>query len=361
MSDALRAELVQLTKDLVSFPSVVNRPEQVHAAADYIAAYLEKIPNIHWERVESNGVPSLVATLRPTRSPKLFINGHFDVVDAKDEQWTPVERDGRIYGRGSQDMKASLAVMLRLLKDLAASENPPDVGFQFVGDEEIGGLNSTKYLLDTGWLCDFFIAAEPTDLGICYAQKAATTIYMHLPGQPSHGARPWDGHNPTFDFARGLLALEKHFPVPSPDSWQTTAVPSLVHTTGTAPNQVPPGMNVTIDTRRIAEDSLESILERIQASFPTAQITPPRPGELLNTDPNDPFVQSLAKVTSSFTKHETRLFREHFASDARFYSEHGIPSVCFGPIGAGLHSNDEWVDIASLEQLYDIFQHFITA
>src|SRR5215475_1650607 len=89
-------------------------------------------------------------------------------------------RGGRIYGRGSQDMKGSGAVLLRLLKDLAALDVPPDVGFMFVSDEEIGGANGTGILLEQGWRCGFFLAAEPTDLDICFEQKGAMWVEVHL-------------------------------------------------------------------------------------------------------------------------------------------------------------------------------------
>ena len=56
------------------------------------------------------------------------------------------------------------------------------------------------------------------------------------------------------------------------------------------------------------------------------------------------------------TEEEGKLYREHYASDARFYSDVGIAAVCFGPIGAGLHSDEEWVEIESLETTYHILR-----
>ena len=55
------------------------------------------------------------------------------------------------------------------------------------------------------------------------------------------------------------------------------------------------------------------------------------------------------------------LYREHFASDARFYSDLRIPAVCFGPVGAGLHSDEEWVSIDSLVELYHVLARFVAA
>ena len=186
MNDALRAEVTALTSDLVRFASTADRPDQLRAACDYVAAYAEAKPGLHIHRVECNGVPSVVVTLRDTRTPAIFLNGHIDVVPANPSQFEPELRGGRLYGRATQDMKGSVAVLMRLMRDLAALDAPPDVGFQFVGDEEIGGFDGTGWMLEQGWRCGFFLAAEPTDLAICYAQKGVAWFELKLPGAAAH-------------------------------------------------------------------------------------------------------------------------------------------------------------------------------
>ncbi|HEX9438908.1 MAG TPA: M20/M25/M40 family metallo-hydrolase, partial [Roseiflexaceae bacterium] len=161
---ALLDDLTTLTCDLVAIPSVADRPDQLQAVIDYAELYARDIPGLHIHRADSAGKPSLVVTLRDTRAPAVMLNAHLDVVPARPEQFRPTVRDGRIYGRGSQDMKGSGAVLLRLMKDLAVLAVPPDVGFMFVSDEELGGEDGTGYLLGEGWRCGFFLAAEPTDM-----------------------------------------------------------------------------------------------------------------------------------------------------------------------------------------------------
>ena len=76
----------------------------------------------------------------------------------------------------------------------------------------------------------------------------------------------------------------------------------------------------------------------------------------LHTDQNHPAVQQLAGIVRTVTGLPGYFYREHFGTDARFYSSKGIPAVCCGPIGFGLHSDEEWVDINSLTQTYDVFR-----
>lgn len=360
MTNQLRDELVALTCDLIAFPSTADRLDHVAAAIDYAERYARAIPGVRVQHIGSNGVPNVIATLRDTKTPAYILNAHLDVVPGRPEQFVPVVRDGRIYGRASQDMKGSAAVLLRLMKDLAALPEPPDVGFQFVGDEEIGGFDGTGHILDQGWRTGFFLAAEPTDLQICYAQKGALWIEAELPGRSSHGSRPWDGLNPIAALRDSLVALEKRFPTPDEAAWVTTVVPTIV-SSGDAKNRVPDLVQVTIDSRHIPEESPEEVLAGIQAAFSGGTVrfhSPPSPP--LYTDPNDPQIGKLAECIAAVTGEKGRLYREHFASDARFYSNVGIPSVCFGPVGAGLHSEEEWVDIASLEQVYHVLHRFVT-
>ncbi|MCU0494930.1 MAG: M20/M25/M40 family metallo-hydrolase [Chloroflexaceae bacterium] len=358
MGTLLHDELAALTADMVRFESTADRPDQLVAAMDYVAAYLATIPGIFVSRVEHNGKPSVVATLRETRTPSLMLNGHLDVVAARPAQFRPEVRDGRLYGRGSQDMKGSVAVMLRLLKDLAAQNERPDVGFQFVSDEEIGGFDGTGWLLDQGWRCDLLVALEPTDMQICYAMKGPMWLELRIPGAPAHGSRPWDGRNPLLELSAGLERLVQRFPTPEVEMWRTTVTPTVVQTSGSR-NQVPQDVTLTLDVRYTEEDTPDTVRAAVQSCFPTATIVIDRAGSPMFTSAETPSLQRLARATESLRGQPTSFYREHFASDARFYSGAGIPAICFGPVGKGLHSDEEWVDLASLAELHHVLMTFI--
>jgi len=355
---SLRDDLVRLTCELVAIPSTADRPEQLHAVIDYAERYARGLPGVHIHRAESDAKPSLIVSLRDTRSPAVMLNAHLDVVAARLEQFQPVVREGRIYGRASQDMKGSGAVLLRLMRDLAGLPEPPDVGFMFVSDEEIGGEHGTGHLARQGWSCGFFLAAEPTDLQICYAQKGAMWVELFLPGEPAHGSRPWDGKNAIASLRDGLVALERRFPTPDEPAWITTVVPTVVHG-GATGNRLPEGVDLVFDIRHVPEDRPEQILAALRECFSDAEVRIQRCGAPLASDPNDAAIQRLAACAQQVTGVPPRLYREHFASDARFYSELRIPAVCFGPVGAGLHSDDEWVEIESLVQLYEVLRRFV--
>ena len=359
MNDAsLQREITDLACDLIAFASTADHPSELKAAIDYVEQYARQIDGVLIRRYEVEQKPGLMVTLRDTHTPALLLNGHLDVVAARSEQYRPVVRDGRIYGRGSQDMKGACAVLMRLMKDLAAAPQPPDVGFMYVTDEEIGGFHGTSYLLEQGWRTRFFIAAEPTDLNICYAAKGMVRFDVTLHGKPAHGSRPWDGVNPILLLRDGLQALERRFPTPTEAVWETTAVPTVVRG-GETLNRIPEMVTLSLDIRHIPEETPDEIEAAVRACFPGATVVRNSNGGIpLLTDPNDPHLAHLAASVERITGRRPTFYREHYGSDARFYSGAGIPAICFGPVGAGLHSDEEWVDIASLERLYRILYDF---
>jgi len=351
----LRDALVTLTNDLVRLPSTLDRPDMLQATIEYATQALSGLPRGVLFHHTSDNKPSLVFALRGNKHAKLVLNAHLDVVPARAHQFEPEQKDGRLYGRGTQDMKGAAAVLIRLAQDLAQLPEPPDVNFQFVTDEEIGGMHGTNVLLNAGYTCDFFITAEPTDLNICYMHKGAAPITVTIHGVPAHGSRPWDGRNPIHTLRDGLIALEKVYPTPDEEAFVTTVVPTIIHG-GEAGNRIMEDLVLRLDIRRIPTETPQEVLAKVQSCFPEhATVELMGHGVPLDTDPNHPAVQQLAHIVRDVTGRPGHFYREHFGTDARFYSAKGIPAVCCGPVGAGLHSDLEWADVDGLVETYNVF------
>lgn len=354
----MRDRLVQVTKDLIAIPSVSDDAAGRTAVIDYIEAFCRDLPGVHIARHESNGFPSLVAAFDDVRAKDLVLNAHVDVVPARPEQFQPEERDGRIYGRGSQDMKAAAAAFMLLLQELAEAGKRPSVAWQFVTDEEIGGEDGVGHLLREGYSAKFFLAGEPTDLKIVNRAKGILWVTIAQTGNPAHGSRPWDGVNPIVPIAEGMRRVLERYPIPDAAIWRTTVTPAALMS-GDAHNRVPVDAQLKLDIRRIPDEAPEDVMQFVRECFPGAEVTVVHSGSALDTEPEDDEVGRLAQSVEGELGGSAEFYGEHFGSDARFYSEQGIPAVCFGPHGAGLHSHEEWVDIASLEQFYRIMRRLV--
>jgi succinyl-diaminopimelate desuccinylase len=156
-----------------------------------------------------------------------------------------------------------------------------------------------------------------------------------------------------------LRRVLERYPIPDSAVWRTTVTPSAFHS-GDAHNRVPADALLKLDIRRVPEDDSDAIMAFLRTCFPGAEVTAQQCGSTLKTASDDPYVQRLAAAYAAVTGKPVGFRGEHFGSDARFYSEAGVPAVCFGPHGAGLHSHEEWVSIDSLETLYRVLERLIT-
>src|SRR5690349_11470695 len=100
-------QIIATTKRLIAIRSTADNPAGLHEAVDMMAAIIQKCPNVTIERFEQNDKPSFLAYRGSTRPEKfdILLNGHIDVVPGNPEQFVPVEKDGKLYGRGALDMK----------------------------------------------------------------------------------------------------------------------------------------------------------------------------------------------------------------------------------------------------------------
>ena len=108
-------EIIRLTKDLMRFKSMHSRPEEIKACAEFIE-HLLTLWDVKYRRMDKENIPSIFVLPHPDYAPVLLMS-HIDVVDAPDALFVPVEREGKLYGRGSVDDKYAAALSLVLLKE----------------------------------------------------------------------------------------------------------------------------------------------------------------------------------------------------------------------------------------------------
>lgn len=344
-----RQELLNLTRALIKFRTTYTRPEEQKSCADFIENYFANT-SYSVKRFFHEGVHSLFIS-RNTKTPKVLLCAHFDVVEADDTDFSPVEKDGKLYGRGSMDMKSGLAVLMTTMKDLDNTNS--DVGLLITGDEERGGFAGTAHVLSLGYSCQ--VAVIP-DGGFAVQklvekEKGILQIKLTAHGSSAHGSKPWDGDNAILKLYEAFDAIHSLFPTPQDASWVTTCNIGKI-SGGHATNQVPSEATAHLDIRYTESYTSESLLEKIRRALPaniSMDIEMNEP--LCTTDLNHPLVRPFAESLAVIGR-KPEVTVDHGASDGRFFSSLGIPVIISQPDGAGLHGQNEWVDIQSIEDYY---------
>jgi succinyl-diaminopimelate desuccinylase len=348
-----------LTEKLISFRS---NPGDSADQSKILEFALSQLPDFTIEYFEHNGAKSALvyASQRRPKKFEIILNAHLDVIPGKDHQLVPKIKGTRLYGVGAMDMKAGAACMITIFREVAGAL-PYPLALQLTTDEEIGGFNGTKYQLEQGVSANFVIAGEPTNLEIVPQAKGILHVKITAKGESAHGAYPWRGNNAILQITRLVDKLEKEFPVPKQDTWATTVNVANIKTTNRSFNKVPDNCTLWLDIRFVPEDA-QRITERLRQLLPQGcdiDIIAHEPS--MNTSSHDMFVTELSSEAGRILGRPPKLRGANGTSDARHYQAMGCPGVEFGPIGDGIGSDEEWVDLTSLPQYVEILKSFLRA
>jgi len=322
------------------------------------------------------GRASVVAVLPPLGKPVLVVNGHLDVVPINAADWTVDPfgadvTDGRVWGRGTADMKGGIAAAIEAVAALRRSGREPawDLVFHLVADEERGGRWGTQVLVEEGF-CDGIAAClvpEPTDLGVCVAERGLLVAHLTTLGRPAHGSEPRQGVSAIETAARVVLALHAtdfDDPVHPLLGRPTANIGQIVG--GSGHNTVAETCRVTVDRRLLPGATLESALAAVEAKARAGgdpdlrfEIEVEIFGEASEMDRNDPFAVLVGRCVAEATGRAPEVIGMPFTTDARFVRNGaGVPTVVCGPGGiAQAHVHDEWV---AVDRLVDAAAAFAT-
>jgi succinyl-diaminopimelate desuccinylase len=332
--------------------------EKANEAIDYCSDYLKE-NGINGEIIINNGYKSYITTIGEGNKT-LVLNGHLDVVSGKPSQFIPIEENNRLIGRGSADMKSGCVAMIQAMIKLKSEKLNIKVMLQLVTDEETGGVNCTKYLVEQGYLGDFVICTEPTNLKVSIQSKGIIKMDIESFGKSAHGSRPWEGENAIIKAISNYDKI-KELPIMNvgSDFYKGSTVNLAFISGGDIYNRVPDKSLIGLDIRYVphinAKEIIEDIIKVVDGNVIVKTIEPGVYGEATYPD-----IQALTKsVTNVLPNEKIELVVQHGGSDGRYFAEKGIPVVEFGAKGNYWHGDDEYVEIESIYDLENILIDFI--
>ncbi len=369
-------EVVEICRDLVRAPSE-NPPGDEEEVARVAEGWLSRL-GLDSERVSAApGRPNVVSSWGGDAGKTLLFNGHYDVVPAHDVDAWPhppfggVIEDGRLYGRGTTDMKAGIAACLAAVSALQRAGLSPAgrLLMHFVADEEALGTMGTKHLVDNGYCdgVDECLVGEPTALHLVRAERGATWLRIVTQGVSAHGSTPRLGVSAIEHMARVVTEIHNmrwrklHETLGSP----TVNVGTIAG--GSKVNMVPDHCEIEVDRRTLPGEErdevvgeFEALLKRLSEEIEDfkAHIEVASWAEACET-PEDTRMVDLLVSGRDALGIEGSEFGYMGATDARFIiNQAGVPSVIFGPGDLLLaHTTGEYVDIDQLVAGARVYAH----
>ena len=341
-------DLLHLTRDLVAIPS-----ESHHEAAfvDWLETELQAVPGLAVERVGAN----LVARTNLGRSTRVLLAGHTDTVPANGNAVPRIDGD-ILWGLGSTDMKAGLAVMIELARTV--TEPAVDVTYVFYAAEEVEAVHNglTHLFRDRPDLleADVALLGEPTNALIEAGCQGTMRFRVTLRGQRSHTARPWMGRNAIHRLGRLLDAVEEHdCREPLIDGCQFREALQAVHVSGGVASNVVPDEAVVVLNHRYAPDRTAAEAE---AAVRATLATVIDDGDTVEVvDQADAAAPSLDHpvLAALISRNELTVDAKLGWTDVARFAGHGIPAANFGPGEATLaHTADEHVFREPIERCF---------
>jgi acetylornithine deacetylase len=375
---------IRILDDLVRIQSVNPHFEAGAAGengmADYIEAYFRRLAGARLTVTRQQVFPgrdNVIVELHtdPSR-PTLLLEAHTDTValGSMVDPQTPKYRDGRMYGRGACDTKASLAGMMYALEQSAL--HPEQLSANLVlcaAVDEEHKYQGLRAFLARNMPITAAVVGEPTKLGLVTAHKGCCRFAVKTHGKAAHSSMPHEGDSAivqmmaVLEFIRDRiepeLKLQSHPLCGSP-----TIVVGMIRG-GTQINIVPESCTIEVDRRMIPGETPEQVLadfeQRLRAF--TADrgvrftITELLRDWALNTAIDDPFVHTAGRIAR-----ELGLPGEPigvpYGSDASKINRDGIPAIVFGPGSiAQAHSKEEWVELSQVERAAEFYRQLAVA
>ncbi len=363
---------VEVLSDLIAFPTVSS--DSNLAIIEYLADRLDRVgARVQVHKDAAGGKANLYATLGPDRAGGILLVGHTDVVPVADQDWTSdpfamTTSDGRLYGRGTCDMKGFIAATIALAPDFADRVINRPVHFAFTYDEETGCLGANelvKHLANREDRPALAIVGEPTQMRLIEGHKGCFEYSTHFCGREGHGSLPDHGVNAVeyaVQYVTRLLELREELKSRSPSDCRFDPPFSTINVGGlhggVAHNVIPGKATVDWEMRPVQTSDADHVksnlrafcddilLPQMQSVWPDASILTDVIGETVGLEPMDENAARdlVAELTGAS---ETDVVS--FGTEAGIFQNLGMSALVCGPGSIEqAHKPDEFLEVDQL-------------
>jgi succinyl-diaminopimelate desuccinylase len=329
--------LISLLKKLIECRTIAGRNDEKERGAQILLSEFKN--DFVVKRLSFEGEPVLIFSNGKFNYADILIACHLDVVDGDDGMFVPRDADGKVFGRGSLDMKGSLVASFFSVREYARQGGEKKVMIVVTLDEETSGASS-KWLNENGLVsANFAILPDGgnDEAKIVLKQKGFWQIKVTLKGKSAHASKPWEGKNPINKGFDLCCFLNSFYPNPKNENeWKTSVCITRLEA-GKSINQIPETAMLYFDIRYVNEEDKEKIEKLITESLNgDVVIEEIAKNGIFITDESNAYVKILKQSIEKVYGVPAVFAVESGTSDAIFYSTNGIPATLFQPRGGGL-------------------------
>jgi succinyl-diaminopimelate desuccinylase len=361
----MKNKIKDLTKNLVKYKSTHDRPDEKQAVLDFVYNWFKE-RSFELEKFEHETCPSLLVFLPGQTNKNVLMMAHLDVVSAPDHMFEVKIEDNIMRGRGVLDNKGMAAMIMLLVEKLKTSENRlPNIKFLFTTDEEIGGhdgaekLSKLEHLKNTDFI--FVPDGGQHDKIVC-KEKGVIGLELEIVGKSAHSAKPWLADNPiekAFILYQKISSIFPEEEKNAPGHWHSTVSLTKI-SAGNELNKIPEAAQLGLNIRFTENYNLDELINKINTCLDeSVKILKIKTKPCLISDENHIYIKNYQKIAEEILKKPVNIRPNHGASDAVHFMHLNAPIVLHRAEGEGLHADDEWVNISSIEQIINGLEKFL--
>lgn len=360
-------DLISTIQDLIKFRTETGNIAEIEKAAEYI-------------RKKFAGTDVLVSVFQTTASPVIFLRntetldfdvvilGHIDVVPAPDEMFNPIIKDGKMYGRGTLDMKSFAAVALNTMEYVSVRKLPIKFGVILSTDEEKGSKSTESFMeaypqISAKIVLDNDVGGDITKI----VSKCKNPVFVKLiaTGKEAHGSTPWEGIDANELLMKTWQNIRKIYPYYSlenekpQNTWFDTVHFAKI-SGGDVANIISNHAEALLDFRLTENSTVENLKKNLTScmeqgvKFEIVSDSTP-----VVMDENNPYILDYKRFAENIMGRKIEFEHIGGATDSRSFAVKGSVVIMHSGSGEGMHALNEFVEIDSVKQIADIQIKFL--
>lgn len=361
-------DVIAVAQELMKFRTETGNREQINKCLQYCRNLLENSGAIIEIAEFDKASPVLFIRNRRTEDFDALCLGHLDVVPAADEMFVPQIRDGKLFGRGSLDMKSFAAVALNSMEHVLQNNLDLNFGIILSTDEEKGSA-STHAFMETHPEISAKIVLDNDTGGDIHkiVSKCKNPVFVKLiaKGLEVHGSTPWEGIDANEMMIKVLGNIRKIYPyysqngaIPA-DQWIDTVHVAKLHG-GEVSNVICGESEALLDFRLTENSSIENLKKNLDSCMIdgvnyviVSESTP------VVMDENNRYIQEYKKFAEAIMGEKIEFEHIGGATDSRAFAVKGSTVIMHSGTGEGMHTAGEYVVIDTVRQIADIQIKFL--